>query len=149
MFFEDAKLVSEELDLTLTGKDYGRNERAPMCGIPYHSCEMYISRLVSKGYKIAICDQIEAANDVKGLVKREVVRVITPGTVIEGSMLDESKNNYKKLSLKIGKLIFQNEEYEREIKNLKEKITQLEQENNKLKNIQKENKWNLKSLINK
>ena len=94
MFFEDAKLVSEELDLTLTGKDYGRNERAPMCGIPYHSCEMYISRLVSKGYKIAICDQIEAANDVKGLVKREVVRVITPGTVIEGSMLDESKNNY-------------------------------------------------------
>lgn len=94
MFFEDAKLVSEELDLTLTGKDYGQNKRAPMCGIPYHSCEMYISRLVSKGYKIAICDQVEAANEVKGLVKREVVRVITPGTVIEGSMLDESKNNY-------------------------------------------------------
>lgn len=94
MFFEDAKLVSEELDLTLTGKDYGQTERAPMCGIPYHSCEAYIARLVAKGYKIAMCDQVENPAQAKGIVKREVVRVITPGTVMEDSMLDESKNNY-------------------------------------------------------
>lgn len=94
MFFDDAKLVSEELDLTLTGKDYGQKERAPMCGIPYHSCEAYISRLVSKGYKIAMCDQVEDPAKAKGIVKREVVRIITPGTVMEESMLDESKNNY-------------------------------------------------------
>ncbi|MBR2735581.1 MAG: DNA mismatch repair protein MutS, partial [Clostridia bacterium] len=94
MFFEDAKLVSQELDLTLTGKDYGQKERAPMCGIPYHSCEAYIARLVSKGYKIAMCDQVENPATAKGIVKREVVRVITPGTVMEDSMLDESKNNY-------------------------------------------------------
>lgn len=94
MFFDDAKLVSSELDLTLTGKDYGKEERAPMCGIPYNSCEAYIARLIKKGYKIAMCDQIESSSQSKGLVKREVVRVITPGTVIEDSMLDESKNNY-------------------------------------------------------
>lgn len=94
MFFDDAKLVSQELDLTLTGKDYGQKERAPMCGIPYHSCEAYIARLVSKGYKIAMCDQVENPATAKGIVKREVVRVITPGTVMEDSMLDESKNNY-------------------------------------------------------
>lgn len=94
MFFDDAKLVSSELDLTLTGKDYGQEERAPMCGIPYHSCEAYIARLVSKGYKIAMCDQVELPSEAKGIVKREVVRVITPGTVMEDSMLDESKNNY-------------------------------------------------------
>lgn len=94
MFFDDAKLVSSELDLTLTGKDYGKEERAPMCGIPYNSCEAYIARLIKKGYKIAMCDQIEASSQSKGLVKREVVRVITPGTVIEDSMLDESRNNY-------------------------------------------------------
>lgn len=94
MFFDDAKLVSEELDLTLTGKDYGQKERAPMCGIPYHSCEAYIARLVAKGYKIAMCDQVEDPAKAKGIVKREVVRIITPGTVMEESMLDESKNNY-------------------------------------------------------
>lgn len=94
MFFDDAKLVSQELDLTLTGKDYGQKERAPMCGIPYHSCEAYIARLVSKGYKVAMCDQVENSTVAKGIVKREVVRVITPGTVMEDSMLDESKNNY-------------------------------------------------------
>ena len=94
MFFDDAKLVSEELDLTLTGKDYGQKERAPMCGIPYHSCEAYIARLVAKGYKIAMCDQVEDPAKAKGIVKREVVRVVTPGTVMEESMLDESKNNY-------------------------------------------------------
>lgn len=94
MFFDDAKVVSEELDLTLTGKDYGQEERAPMCGIPYHSCESYIARLVSRGYKVAMCDQMENPATAKGLVKREVVRVITPGTVMEESMLDEAKNNY-------------------------------------------------------
>lgn len=94
MFFDDAKLVSEELDLTLTGKDYGQKERAPMCGIPYHSCEAYIARLVAKGYKVAMCDQVENPAQAKGIVKREVIRVITPGTVMEESMLDESKNNY-------------------------------------------------------
>ncbi|MGN1043284.1 MAG: DNA mismatch repair protein MutS [Acutalibacteraceae bacterium] len=94
MFFDDAKLASEELDLTLTGKDYGQDERAPMCGVPYHSCESYISRLVSKGYKVAMCEQMELPSEAKGLVKREVVRIITPGTVTEDSMLDESRNNY-------------------------------------------------------
>lgn len=94
MFYDDAKLVSSELDLTLTGKDCGQNERAPMCGIPYHSCDSYIARLVSKGYKVAMCDQVENPAQAKGVVKREVVRVITPGTVMEECMLDESQNNY-------------------------------------------------------
>ncbi|MDR1628475.1 MAG: DNA mismatch repair protein MutS [Oscillospiraceae bacterium] len=94
MFFDDAKLVSEELDLTLTGKDYGQKERAPMCGIPYHSCEAYIARLIAKGYKVAICDQVENPAQTKGLVRRDVVRVITPGTVVEDSMLEEGRNNF-------------------------------------------------------
>ncbi len=94
MFFEDAKTASEELDLTLTGRDCGQEERAPMCGVPFHSCEGYIARLVEKGYKVAICEQVEDPATAKGLVKREVVRVITPGTVIEESMLKEDKNNY-------------------------------------------------------
>ena len=70
MFFDDAKLASEELDLTLTGKDYGQDERAPMCGVPYHSCESYISRLVSKGYKVAMCEQMELPSEAKGIVRR-------------------------------------------------------------------------------
>lgn len=94
MFFDDAKLASRELELTLTGKDCGMDERAPMCGVPYHSCENYIARLVEKGYKVAICEQTEDPKLAKGLVKREIVRVVTPGTVIEGSMLDEARNNY-------------------------------------------------------
>ncbi|MCQ2455117.1 MAG: DNA mismatch repair protein MutS [Clostridia bacterium] len=94
MFFDDAKKVSEELELVLTGKDCGLSERAPMCGIPYHSCESYISRLVANGHKIAICEQVEDPKNAKGLVKRDVVRVITPGTVIEDGMLDETKNNF-------------------------------------------------------
>ena len=94
MFYDDAKLASRELELTLTGKDCGLGERAPMCGIPYHSCEGYIARLVDKGYKVAICEQTEDPAKAKGLVKRDIVRIVTPGTVIEGSMLDESKNNY-------------------------------------------------------
>ena len=94
MFFDDAKLVSGELEIVLTGRDCGLEERAPMCGVPYHSCESYIARLVEKGYKIAICEQVEDPATAKGIVKRDIVRVITPGTVTEDSMLDESKNNY-------------------------------------------------------
>ena len=94
MFYEDALLASKELELTLTGRDCGLEERAPMCGVPHHSCEAYIARLVAKGYKVAICEQTEDPSQAKGIVNREVVRVITPGTVIENSMLDESKNNY-------------------------------------------------------
>ena len=94
MFFEDAKLASRELDLTLTGRDCGQAERAPMCGVPFHSCEGYIAKLVSKGYKVAICEQTEDPAQAKGLVTRDVIRVITPGTVVESTMLDESKNNY-------------------------------------------------------
>ena len=94
MFYDDAKLASQELELTLTGRDCGQEERAPMCGVPFHSCEGYIARLVAKGYKVAICEQTEDPALAQGLVKRDVIRVITPGTVIEGSMLDEGKNNY-------------------------------------------------------
>ncbi len=94
MFFDDAKLASEELDLTLTGRDCGQEERAPMCGVPFHSCEGYIARLVEKGYKVAICEQMEDPATAKGIVKRDVVRIITPGTVIEDSMLKEDRNNY-------------------------------------------------------
>lgn len=94
MFFDDAKTASEELDLTLTGKDCGQEERAPMCGVPYHSCEAYIARLIEKGHKVAICEQVENPATAKGLVKRDIIRVITPGTVIEDSMLEESRNNY-------------------------------------------------------
>lgn len=94
MFFDDAKLASKELELTLTGRDCGLEERAPMCGVPFHSCEGYIARLVAKGYKVAICEQMEDPSAAKGLVKRGIVRIITPGTVMESSMLDESKNNY-------------------------------------------------------
>lgn len=94
MFFNDAKTVSKELELTLTGKVCGQAERAPMCGVPYHSAETYIARLVAKGYKVAICEQVEDPKTAKGLVKRGIVRVITPGTVLENSMLDEGRNNY-------------------------------------------------------
>ena len=94
MFFDDAKLASRELDLTLTGRDCGQKERAPMCGVPFHSCESYIARLVQKGYKVAICEQTEDPAKAKGLVKRDIIRVITPGTVIESGMLDEGKNNF-------------------------------------------------------
>ncbi len=94
MFFDDAKIVSKELELVLTGRDCGLEERAPMCGVPFHSADGYIARLVSKGYKVAICEQMEDPATAKGIVKRDVIRLITPGTVIESSMLDESKNNY-------------------------------------------------------
>ena len=94
MFFDDAITTSRELELTLTGKDCGQEERAPMCGIPFHAAEVYISRLIGKGYKVAICEQVEDPKQAKGIVKREVIRVVTPGTVIESNMLDEKKNNY-------------------------------------------------------
>lgn len=94
MFFDDAKIASNELDLVLTGKDCGQEERAPMCGVPFHSADSYIAKLVGRGYKVAICEQLEDPKSVKGLVKRDVVRIITPGTVIEGNMLDDSENNY-------------------------------------------------------
>lgn len=94
MFYEDAKLASRELDLTLTGRDCGQEERAPMCGIPFHSYEAYLAKLVAKGYKVAICEQMEDPALAKGLVKRDIIRVVTPGTVLESSMLDESRNNY-------------------------------------------------------
>ncbi len=94
MFFEDAHLASKELELTLTGRDCGQEERAPMCGVPYHSAESYIARLIEKGYKVAICEQLESVSSTKGPVRRDVTRIISPGTVIEGSMLDESKNNF-------------------------------------------------------
>ncbi len=94
MFYEDARIASKELELTLTGRDCGQEERAPMCGVPYHSCEGYIAKLIKKGYKVAICEQMENPAEAKGVVRREVIRVVTPGTVIENSMLDEATNNY-------------------------------------------------------
>jgi len=94
MFFDDAVLVSRELELTLTGKSCGLEERAPMCGVPYHAVDGYLTRLVSKGYKVAICEQMEDPKEAKGLVKREVVRIVTPGTNLDTASLDESKNNY-------------------------------------------------------
>lgn len=94
MFFDDAILVSKELELTLTGKDCGLEERAPMCGVPFHAAETYLQRLVERGHKVAICEQIGDPKASKGLVKREVVRVVTPGTTLSAQALDETKNNY-------------------------------------------------------
>ena len=94
MFFDDAVTTSRELELTLTGKDCGLSERAPMCGVPYHAAEVYINRLVGKGYKVAICEQMEDPKEAKGMVRREVIRVVTPGTNLNTQALDETKNNY-------------------------------------------------------
>ena len=94
MFFDDAITTSRELELTLTGKDCGQEERAPMCGIPFHAAENYIAKLITKGYKVAICEQLEDPKQAKGIVKRDVIRVVTPGTVIETNLLEEKKNNY-------------------------------------------------------
>jgi DNA mismatch repair protein MutS len=94
MFFEDALTVTKELEITLTGKDCGLEERAPMCGVPYHAAETYINRLIERGHKVAICEQVEDPKLAKGLVKREVVRIVTPGTTLDAMSLDESKNNY-------------------------------------------------------
>ncbi len=94
MFFEDALTASKELEITLTGKDCGLDERAPMCGVPYHAVDSYLNKLVSRGYKVAICEQVEDPKQAKGLVKREVVRIVTPGTNLDTQALDETKNNY-------------------------------------------------------
>ena len=94
MFFDDAKTVSRELELTLTGKNCGLEERAPMCGVPFHAADSYINRLIKKGYKVAVCEQMEDPKKAKGMVKREVIRVVTPGTTMDMQSLDESKNNY-------------------------------------------------------
>ena len=105
MFNEDAKLVSKELDLTLTTRDRSKakEEQTPMCGVPYHSAEAYIARLVAKGYKVAICEQMEDPATAKGLVDRDIVRIVTPGTVTESSMLDESRNNLPGRPLRPGR----------------------------------------------
>ncbi|QCX32317.1 DNA mismatch repair protein MutS [Caloramator sp. E03] len=94
MFFEDAEIASKELEIALTGRDCGLDKRAPMCGVPYHSADAYISKLIQKGYKVAICEQVEDPALAKGIVKREIIRIITPGTIIESNMLDERSNNY-------------------------------------------------------
>ena len=94
MFFDDAILVSRELEITLTGKNCGLEERAPMCGVPFHSADTYIARLIAKGYKVAICEQLEDPRLAKGIVRRDVIRVVTPGTLVDEHMLDEKKNNY-------------------------------------------------------
>lgn len=91
MFFSDAETASKELEITLTGKDCGLDERAPMCGVPFHSADSYICRLINKGYKVAICEQIEDPAMAKGIVKRDVIRVVTPGTVTDSAMLDDKK----------------------------------------------------------
>ncbi|MDD3024214.1 MAG: DNA mismatch repair protein MutS, partial [Syntrophomonadaceae bacterium] len=94
MFFNDACVASRELEITLTGREGGTRERVPMCGVPYHAVDGYIARLIGKGYRVAICDQVEDPAEAKGIVKREVTRVITPGTIMEGQLLEEKKNNY-------------------------------------------------------
>ena len=94
MFFDDAITASRELELTLTGRDCGEAERAPMCGVPFHSADSYIARLIEKGYKVAICEQMEDPALAKGLVKRDIIRVVTPGTLLEPGMLSEKQNNY-------------------------------------------------------
>ena len=94
MFFEDAKLASKELELTLTGKDCGLEERAPMCGVPYHAANAYIARLIDKGYKVAVCEQLTDPALSRGLVERDVIRIVTPGTVADPSQLDEKKACY-------------------------------------------------------
>ena len=94
MFYDDAILASRELEITLTGRACGAEEKAPMCGVPFHSVDTYLSRLIAKGHKVAICEQLEDPKEAKGIVKRDVVRVVTPGTVIENNMLEEKKNNY-------------------------------------------------------
>ena len=94
MFFDDAIIAARELEITLTGKDCGQEERAPMAGVPHHAAEMYISRLIAKGYKVAICEQLEDPKEAKGIVKRGVIRVVTPGTLVDSNMLEERKNNF-------------------------------------------------------
>ena len=94
MFFDDAITVSRELEITLTGKDCGQDERAPMAGVPHHAADNYAAKLIAKGYKVAICEQLSDPKTTKGIVERGVIRVLTPGTLVESNMLEERKNNY-------------------------------------------------------
>jgi len=94
IFFDDAKIAAKELNIALTGRECGMEERAPMCGVPAHSVDGYIAKLVAKGHRVALCEQVENPKDAKGLVKREVVRIITPGTITDESSLEHSKHNY-------------------------------------------------------
>ena len=94
MFFDDAIVASRELEITLTQRDCGLKEKAPMCGVPHHVADTYVSRLVSKGYKVAICEQLEDPSIAKGIVKRDVIRVVTPGTITDSNVLEEKRNNY-------------------------------------------------------
>ena len=94
MFFEDAEIVSRELELTLTGKDCGLEKRAPMCGIPYHAANSYIAKLIANGHKVAICEQLSDPKKSKGLVERDVIQIVTPGTIIDNDNLIPNKNNY-------------------------------------------------------
>ncbi|HSR04817.1 MAG TPA: DNA mismatch repair protein MutS, partial [Proteiniclasticum sp.] len=94
MFFDDAELASKELELVLTGRDCGLEERAPMCGIPYHAASGYIGKLIAKGYKVGICEQVEDPKEAKGIVKRDVVRIVTPGTMLDENFMDNKRNNY-------------------------------------------------------
>ena len=94
MFYDDALTASRELEITLTGKNCGQEERAPMCGVPYHAVDVYLNKLVAKGYKVAICEQAEDPKQAKGIVKREVIRIVTPGTNLSQQALDEGRNNY-------------------------------------------------------
>lgn len=102
MFFDDAIVASRELEITLTGKACGMEEKAPMCGVPFHAVDIHLSRLINKGYKVAICEQLEDPKKAKGIVKRDVIRVVSPGTVIENNMLEEKKNNYIMSISKVG-----------------------------------------------
>ena len=94
MFFEDGKTASRALELVLTGKDCGLSERAPMAGVPHHAAEVYAAKLIEKGYKVAICEQLEDPKTAKGIVERGVIRILTPGTIVESNLLEEKKNNY-------------------------------------------------------
>lgn len=94
MFFDDAINAARELEITLTARNGGTDDKIPMCGVPYHSAENYIQRLIEKGYKVAICEQMEDPTVTKGMVRREIVRVVTPGTVMEGKTLGDKSNNY-------------------------------------------------------
>jgi DNA mismatch repair protein MutS len=94
MFFDDAITVSKALELTLTGRDCGLEERAPMCGVPFHSADLYIKKLIDSGYKVAVCEQLTDPSETKGIVVRDVIRVVTAGTLIDSNMLDEGKNNF-------------------------------------------------------
>jgi len=109
MFFDDAIIAARELEITLTGKDCGQEERAPMAGVPHHAAEMYISRLIAKGYKVAICEQLEDPKTAKGIVKRGVIKVVTPGTIIDSNMIEgENQQDINKKAKEMAKLIEKN-----------------------------------------